>query len=84
MDNAQDGGNTVEKISLHDKTIGFCKSCLTCQKTGHRVIHDDADSIIEKMLSANVLVFSIPIYYYEMSGQMKTMLDRSNHIFYAC
>lgn len=83
MDGAQDSGNTVEKISLYDKTIGFCKGCLTCQKTGHCVIHDDADSIIEKMLSADVLVFATPIYYYEMSGQMKTMLDRSNPLFSA-
>lgn len=60
MDNAQGGGNTVEKISLYDKTIGFCKSCLTYQKTGCCVIHDDADSIVEKMLSADVLVLPSP------------------------
>lgn len=78
---AADGGNTVEKISLYDKTIGFCKGCLACQKTGHCVIHDDADTIAQKMLSADVLVFATPIYYYEMSGQMKTMLDRANPLF---
>lgn len=78
---AADGGNIVEKISLYDKTIGFCKGCLACQKTGRCVIHDDADTIAQKMLSADVLVFATPIYYYEMSGQMKTMLDRANPLF---
>ena len=78
---ATDGGNIVEKISLYDKTIGFCKGCLACQKTGRCVIHDDADTIAQKMLSADVLVFATPIYYYEMSGQMKTMLDRANPLF---
>ncbi|MCD8315597.1 MAG: flavodoxin family protein [Firmicutes bacterium] len=76
-----DGGNTAEKISLYDKTIGFCKGCLACQKTKRCVIHDDADMIAQKMLTADVLVFATPIYYYEMSGQMKTMLDRANPLF---
>lgn len=76
-----DGGNTAEKISLYDKSIGFCKGCLACQKTGRCVIHDDADMIAQKMLTADVLVFATPIYYYEMSGQMKTMLDRANPLF---
>lgn len=78
---AADGGNTVEKISLYDKAIGFCRGCLACQKTKRCVIHDDANGIVEKMLTADVLVFATPIYYYEMSGQMKTMLDRANPLF---
>lgn len=80
---AVDGGNTAEKISFYDKTIGFCKGCLACQKTKRCVIHDDADAIAQKMLTADVLVFATPIYYYEMSGQMKTMLDRANPLFSA-
>lgn len=81
MNGAKDGGNAVEKISLYDKTIDFCKGCLACQKTGRCVIHDDADTIAQKMLHADVLVFATPIYYYEMSGQMKTMLDRANPLY---
>lgn len=80
---AQEVGNIVEKISLHDKTIGFCKGCLACQKTQRCVIHDDADAIAQKMLTADVIVFATPIYYYEMSGQMKTMLDRGNPLYSA-
>ena len=67
---AKDAGNSVEKISLHGKSLGFCQGCLACQKTGRCVIHD-----------ADVLVFATPIYYYEMSGQMKTMLDRANPLY---
>ena len=37
--------------------------------------------ICEKALHADVLVFASPIYYYEMSGQLKTMLDRLNPLF---
>ncbi|SHK47921.1 flavodoxin family protein [Desulforamulus aeronauticus] len=78
---AQEAGHSAEIVSLHDKTIGFCKGCLACQKTRRCVIHDDADVIAQKMLTAEVIAFATPIYFYEMSGQMKTMLDRSNPLF---
>ena len=80
---AKEAGHEVEKIGLWDKTIGFCRGCLACQKTGRCVIHDDADAVAQKMLTADVIVFATPIYYYEMSGQMKTMLDRANPLFSA-
>lgn len=78
---AEESGCRVEKICLYDKSIGFCKGCLACQKTGRCVIHDDADIIAQKMRSADVIVFATPIYYYEMCGQMKTMLDRANPLY---
>jgi multimeric flavodoxin WrbA len=78
---ADDAGNKVEFISLTDKKIGFCHGCLACQKTQKCVIKDDAVEIAEKLKNADVLVFATPIYYYEMSGQMKTLLDRCNPLF---
>lgn len=78
---AEEAGNHAEKICLYDKTISFCKGCLACLKTHRCVIHDDADSIALKMKEADVLVFATPVYYYEMCGQMKTMLDRANPLY---
>lgn len=78
---AKEAGHKVEMVYLHDKTINFCTGCLTCQKTKRCVIPDDADAIAQKMLTAEVIVFATPIYFYEMSGQMKTMLDRTNPLF---
>ena len=78
---AREAGHSVEKVSLADKTIGFCKGCLSCQNTQHCIIHDDAETIAQKMLTADVIAFATPIYYYGMCGQMKTMLDRANPLF---
>lgn len=78
---AEDAGHNVEVVGLHDKTIGFCISCFVCQKTQRCVIHDDADTIAQKMLTAEVIAFATPVYFFEMSGQMKTMLDRTNPLF---
>lgn len=78
---AKEGGNEVAKVCLYDKSIGFCKGCLSCLRTHRCIIHDDADEIAQKMRYADVLVFATPIYYYEMCGQMKTMLDRANPLY---
>lgn len=78
---AKSTGNDVEFISLRDKNLGFCKGCLVCQSIGSCVIKDDAIEITEKVLNADVVVFATPIYYYEMSGQMKTLIDRMNSMY---
>lgn len=81
IEGVSEAGHCVEKICLYDKAIAFCKGCLACQNTGRCVIHDDADTIAQKMLTVDTIVFATPVYYYEMCGQMKTMLDRSNPLF---
>lgn len=78
---AEEAGNQVERISIRDKKISFCKGCLACLKAGKCIIRDDALEIAEKMHDAEVIAFATPIYYYEMSGQMKTMLDRANSLY---
>jgi Multimeric flavodoxin WrbA len=78
---AEAAGNETEKISLTDKNIAFCRGCLACQELGRCVIDDDAIWIAEKMEEADVIVYATPIYYYEMSGQMKTLIDRCNSLF---
>ena len=80
-DGAKAAGNEVELVSLKNKTIAFCKGCLACQQTGHCVIKDDANAITDIMLEADVIAWATPIYYYEMSGQKQTMIDRANSLF---
>ena len=80
---ARDAGHQVEHISLKGKHIRFCIGCMTCQETHRCVLKDDAIEICEKVQNADTLVFVTPIYYYEMSGQMKTLLDRMNPL-YGC
>ncbi len=78
---AKDAGHEATLISLKGKNIGFCMGCLACQKTGSCVLRDDAIQITEKVLNADVIAWATPIYYYEMSGQMKTLIDRMNSMF---
>ncbi len=79
---AKEAGHQTEYISLVEKEIAFCKGCMACQHSKKDcVIKDDAIVIAQKVKDADVVVFATPIYYYEMSGQMKTLLDRCNPIY---
>ena len=75
---ARSAGHTVSHCSLRDKSLHFCLGCLSCQETPGCVLQDDMAEILSQMRTADVLVFATPIYFYEMSGQMKTLLDRTN------
>ena len=81
LEGAKAAGNDVEKISLVGKDIQFCKGCFACQKLGRCIIKDDVNDILAKVLEADVVCWATPIYYYEMSGQMKTLIDRMNALY---
>ncbi len=78
---AADAGLDVEYISLKGKKIDYCIGCLSCQERGACVLKDDVPEIMEKVKGAEAIVFATPIYYYEMCGQMKTLLDRLNPLY---
>jgi len=80
-DGAKRAGNTVETVSLKGKTIHFCLGCLACQKNRKCVLRDDAVDLAEKVKNADVVVFATPVYYYSISGLLKTFLDRCNPLF---
>lgn len=92
---ALEAGHEATKITLRDKNIQFCRGCLACQRDEVRdmllhgdsnkacVIRDDMAPIVQQMHDADIICFATPIYYYEMSGQMKTLLDRGNPLFSA-
>ena len=78
---AKEAGNDVREISLKGKKIAFCTGCFACHKLGRCAIQDDANDITEEILTSDVVVWATPIYYYEMAGQMKTMIDRANSLY---
>ena len=80
---AREAGHDVELLSLRGRDLRFCSGCMACLKAPRCVIQDDANAIVEKMGAAEVLCFATPVYYYEMSGQMKTLLDRANPLYSA-
>ncbi len=66
----------VEKIVLSRKKISGCLDCKKCNRTGRCVIQDDMLEIHQKILKADAILHSVPLYFWAMTSQMKAYLDR--------
>ena len=73
---AEEAGHTVEMIDVAHANIHPCTGCIHCGYEGPCVQKDDVERIREKILDADMMVFVTPLYYYGMSAQLKTMIDR--------
>ena len=77
MKGAIEAGNEVEKVFVAGKNIGYCKACYACKDTGVCAIKDDMADVLQKMLDADVIVLSSPVYFYSISAQLKAVIDRT-------
>lgn len=73
---AEEVGHRVEGIDVAHANIHPCTGCVRCGYEGPCAQKDDVAAIREKILNADMLVFATPLYYYGMSAQLKTMIDR--------
>ena len=71
---ATEAGHEAEKIDLYKQKISPCVACYGCRKTQTCVIKDDMQTVLEKMIAADVIVLSSPVYFYSLSGQLKVCL----------
>lgn len=64
--------NTIVRVNLKDENFDFYRE---------EQIEDDADRLAREMRDSNVVVLATPVYFYTMSGMMKTFLDRMTPYF---
>lgn len=80
-DGAQAAGNEVKFVAVRDIDLKFCTGCLYCNTHDKCVLNDGMNALYESIQNADVLVFATPVYYYSVSGQLKTFLDRLNPLY---
>ena len=73
---AIEAGHEVEFIDVAHLNINTCKGCIHCGYEGPCIQNDDVTEIRAKILNADMIVFVTPLYYYGMTAQMKTLIDR--------
>ena len=73
---AEEAGHSVEIADTAHANIHPCTGCIRCGYEGLCVQKDGVEVIRKKILDADMLVFVTPLYYYGMSAQLKTMIDR--------
>ena len=75
---AEKAGNTVTEFFLGDMDIHGCKGCFGGGKNPDSpcVQKDDMEQIYPVYKAADVVVLATPLYYWTISGQLKTAFDR--------
>ena len=73
---AREAGHTVEVIDAAHSKIHPCTGCIHCGYEGPCVQKDDMEIVRTQILGADMVVFVTPLYYYGMSAQLKTLIDR--------
>lgn len=75
---AADAGNKTEVVRVADKNISPCMACYFCRgHQGECVIKDDMAEVLQKMIEADVIVLSSPVYFYSIDAQLKAVIDRT-------
>ncbi len=73
---AEESGNKVEILDITKMNISTCGGCVSCGYEGPCVKKDDMLIVKQKLLNADMVVFATPLYYYGMTAQLKTVVDR--------
>lgn len=73
---AKEAGGDVEKIFLGDYNIGYF-SMADMQGDSAKAVKDDAPKLMEKLVDADIIVLSSPVYFMNVTGQMKVFFDRT-------
>lgn len=70
--------NNVEIISVADYKVNPCIGCNWCFKKEDNICiqNDDMQKIFNKLAQADVIVIASPVYFYGISAQLKTIIDR--------
>ena len=77
LDGAAEAGADIESIDVAKLKIKYCTACDSCHEKGVCSIKDDYDSVLEKLLAADGIIWSSPNYITNVTAQLKTLFDRS-------
>lgn len=75
---AERHGASVERYDLNRLDYRGCQACFACKKNAERcVLKDDITPALDAMQEADVILFSSPVYYSDVTAQLKGFIDRS-------
>lgn len=76
IEGAKEAGHQVTVFDAARASLHPCLGCDACGMSGPCCQKDDMAGLQEQILQADMLVFVTPLYYFGMSTQLKTVIDR--------
>lgn len=74
---AENEGAATELWQIAGKDIKPCDGCNACRATGECHIRDDMTELYPRLIEADAVIFGTPVYFYNMTGQGKMVIDRT-------
>ena len=73
---AEEKGHTITRFDSALKKVGGCRACETCFSTEKAcTFDDDFNTVAPAILEADVIVFTMPVYWYSIPAQIKGVID---------
>jgi multimeric flavodoxin WrbA len=73
-------GASTELLRLADFNLNPCKGCRECYETKQCVIKDDVEVLFNRMASVDGFIVGSPVYFFNVSAQTKTFIDRIGYL----
>lgn len=73
---AEEAGHEIYRFDCAQRKVASCIACNRCGMDGECVFNDDFNELRPHLLSADMVVFATPMYYFGFSSQLKTVIDR--------
>ncbi len=68
----------TDEFMLNDLNYKGCQACMACKSTSEKcVVPDDMQDVLESVRKCDLLVLATPVYYGDVSSQMKGFIDRT-------
>ena len=76
LEGAKTKDNVTEKVFLADLKIYPIGDCSACRKAGGCSIKDDFNTLMDRVLESDCVIFGTPLYWFGPSAQIKAFIDR--------
>lgn len=74
---AEEAGHEVLRFDCAGAAVHPCIACDACRRNeGACVFSDDMAQLMPRLMEADAVVFASPVYYFGLSAQLKTVIDR--------
>lgn len=82
-DTAKEQGAEIKAFEMSRlKNVRGCQGCMACKsKTDTCVIHDDLTEIYDHIQSSDIVIIASPVYFADLSSQIKPFIDRLYQFF---
>ncbi len=77
LEGAEAAGATVERVYARDLSMGGCRECGGCDKTGECIWKDDMQKVYPLLYKADSIILATPVFFYGVPAQGKALIDRA-------